>query len=263
MKLVTLNTHSLCEADYETKLHIFTSFVLSEKPDIIALQEVNQSMDCAPCGSPDKFLNPGVVPLKADNHALKVYGILKNCGLEYYFSWAGIKCGYGKFDEGLATFSLSPIKHAVTVTLSGTDDYKSWKTRKCLITEHNGFAVCNTHMGWWDDNDEPFSGQWKILNRELKNIGGEIFLMGDFNSPSHVKGEGYDLVTSSGWFDTYHLAKTKDEGFTVSGIPDGWSKEIKSRIDYIFTNRESEIISTRTIFTKHPVSDHYGVIIRL
>ncbi|MBQ8378789.1 MAG: hypothetical protein IJX42_06640 [Oscillospiraceae bacterium] len=45
MKLMTLNTHSLVEENYEKKLDTFVKGVISEKPDIIALQEVNQSID--------------------------------------------------------------------------------------------------------------------------------------------------------------------------------------------------------------------------
>ena len=42
MKLITLNTHSLIEEHYEEKLHAFAEVVRKEKPDILALQEVNQ-----------------------------------------------------------------------------------------------------------------------------------------------------------------------------------------------------------------------------
>ena len=44
MKLMTLNTHSLVEPGYENKLKLFAEVVLRERPDVIALQEVNQSM---------------------------------------------------------------------------------------------------------------------------------------------------------------------------------------------------------------------------
>lgn len=263
MKLMTLNTHSLAESDYESKLHVFTNTVLSEKPDIIALQEVNQSMNAKPARNPERFINSGKIPLKSDNHALKVHEIIKDGGLDYHFCWAGIKCGYGKYDEGLATFSLRNIDSSEVICLSETDDYNSWKTRKCLITSHRNFMVCNTHMGWWDDKDKPFEAQWNLLDQKLKTCSQPVFLMGDFNSPSHIKNQGYDLIKSSGWFDTYCLSDTKDEGFTVSGIPDGWNRKIESRIDYIFTNTKTKVISSRTMFKEHPVSDHYGIMITI
>ena len=43
IKLLTLNTHSLVERDYNKKLHAFTETVMEIMPDVIALQEVNQT----------------------------------------------------------------------------------------------------------------------------------------------------------------------------------------------------------------------------
>lgn len=39
MKILTLNSHSLREENYEEKLQWFVEGILREKPDIIALQE--------------------------------------------------------------------------------------------------------------------------------------------------------------------------------------------------------------------------------
>ncbi len=44
MKLITLNSHSLIEENYEEKFHRFIQGILTERPDILALQEVNQNM---------------------------------------------------------------------------------------------------------------------------------------------------------------------------------------------------------------------------
>ena len=241
MKLLTLNTHSLIEEAYESKLHIFTDTVLSEKPDIIALQEVNQSISAKPAKLWERFRSIGTIKPTRDNHALKAYELLRDGGLDYHTVWSGMKCGYGRFDEGLAIMSLNPINHTKTVTLSQRDDYSFWKTRKCLLADCGNIVICNTHMGWWDDTEEPFSAQWKKLSESLASYKKQIFLMGDFNSPADTGNEGYHLITSSGWYDTYTLAKEKDDGFTVSGKPDGWSKELKARIDYIFTNRNAPV----------------------
>ena len=42
MKIMTLNTHSLAEPEYESKLAAFAGSLVQIKPDIIALQEVSQ-----------------------------------------------------------------------------------------------------------------------------------------------------------------------------------------------------------------------------
>ena len=48
MKIMTLNTHSLAEPEYESKLAAFAGSLVQIKPDIIALQEVNQSRSAPP-----------------------------------------------------------------------------------------------------------------------------------------------------------------------------------------------------------------------
>ena len=67
MKIITINTHSLEEPDYERKLHEFAGVILTEQPDVFAMQEVNQSVNAEPayeaelagytrCGDfPDRF----------------------------------------------------------------------------------------------------------------------------------------------------------------------------------------------------------------
>ena len=45
MRLLTLNTHSLVEPDYEAKRKFFVDFIAKEQPDVFALQEVNPRSD--------------------------------------------------------------------------------------------------------------------------------------------------------------------------------------------------------------------------
>ena len=45
------------------------------------------------------------------------------------------------------------------------------------------------HMGWWNDEEEPFVDQWKCIQETLKDPKyreGTIWLMGDFNSQDDV-----------------------------------------------------------------------------
>ena len=80
MKLLTLNTHSLIEPDYEAKRDAFVNFIAKEQPDVFALQEVNQTaaapeLKAVPAGYTSC---PGnTVPLKADNHAAAVARMLE------------------------------------------------------------------------------------------------------------------------------------------------------------------------------------------
>ena len=101
----------------------------------------------------------------------------------------------------------------------------------------------------------------------------KIWLLGDFNSPAEVRNEGYDLIESSGFFDTYQLACKKDEGITVKGVIDGWRDKLDTpdaiegmRIDHIWCNQKTAVHTSTVIFngTKEPVvSDHFGVMIQV
>lgn len=253
MKLLTINTHSIIEENYKEKCDIFADAINRIKPDIIAMQEVNQSKNA-------KTIS-GYENIKEDNHALKICRMLN----DYHFSWLGVKIGYKIFEEGLAIFSKEPVLNVSNLLLSDTNDYNNWKTRKAQIAKIGDLLVCNVHMGWWDDLEEPFSRQFNRLDKYLSNFSDTIFLMGDFNSPADEKNKGYDMILSCGWFDTYSLAQKKDSGFTVTGEIAGWEQNRDSkRIDYIFTNKKIKVKSSQVIFdgkNEEIISDHSGVII--
>ena len=80
MKLLTLNTHSLIEPDYEAKREIFVDFIAKEQPEVFALQEVNQTASAPLLGEVPAGYYPcpgNMVPLKADNHAAAVARMLE------------------------------------------------------------------------------------------------------------------------------------------------------------------------------------------
>ena len=96
MKIMTLNTHSLAEPEYESKLAAFAGSLVQIKPDIIALQEVNQSRSAPPAAS-GRLRESGYVPccakdlstaspcasravIRTDNHALNLALLLARAG---------------------------------------------------------------------------------------------------------------------------------------------------------------------------------------
>lgn len=272
MKLLTLNTHSLVEEHYTEKLHAFVQAVSEEQPDIIALQEVNQTT----AEMPVITLHGRYVPcadgitVRRDNHVWNAVELLCKQGLAYYWTWLPLKKGYDKYDEGIALMSRSPILETRIVQASAMDDYNNWKTRKLLGIRTEAAPdewFFSVHYGWWDDPDEPFQGQWQRTQAEMKKHP-HVWLMGDFNSPAEVRGEGYDMIRNAGWHDSYLLAKEKDHGITVGKIIDGWKDKTAStdgmRIDLICCNETTEILSSEVIFNgknRAIVSDHYGVIV--
>lgn len=278
MKLMTLNTHSLIEENYEEKLRAFVDVVLREQPDILAMQEVNQ-LACEETVSDAQA--PGFVrcegfdlPLKQGNHALRLAKLLAERGLSYSWTWISAKLGYDRYDEGMALFSFSPIQETDQFQISRSSDYHYWKTRKVLgiRTEADPNTWFYTvHMGWWEDEEDPFEEQWKQLNqiltkKERITEKGNVWLLGDFNSPSAVHGEGYDCIRNSGWQDSYEAAERKDDGATVDHVIDGWRDRMAEgescRLDYIFSKKPQTIRTSRVICNgrnEPVVSDHFGV----
>lgn len=273
MKLMTLNTHSLVEKHYPQKLNDFVQTVAKELPDVIALQEVNQSAHAAAVAD---YALTGYTPcaentvIRRDNHVYNAARLLAEQGVRYYWTWLPMKLGYGIFDEGIALMSRSPILAVDTLTVSAVDDYRNWKTRKILGIRPQ-FApdewFFSVHYGFWGDADEPFEAQWQKTAAHMKQYD-KVWLMGDFNSPAERRGEGYDLVGCGGWLDSYALARHREGSITVGAVIDGWRERASitggMRIDQIWVNRPVRVKSSQVIFdgANHPIiSDHYGVIV--
>ena len=280
MKILTLNTHSLQEENYQQKLNWFVEGILKEMPDIIAMQEVNQTagtelMDLEMLEG--QYPIPGCMPICRDNHAAVVANRLRQAGIECYWVWLPIKLGYDKYDEGVAILSLGrPIRCVDKFPISKVNDYYNWRTRAVLGVQVEGLDdwFYSLHMGWWDDSENGFLEQWKILSSCIagKRLCGPVWLMGDFNAPDVVTGQSYEHMTACGWIDTYRIAQFKDCGITVPGVIDGWREKLQGRridgmrLDYIWCNQKKEVVSSRVMYNgmKEPVvSDHFGVLIQI
>ncbi len=280
MKLLTLNTHSLQEEAYLEKLEQFVLVIQKEKPDIIALQEVNQSID-APLAKEE--LLQGWVPcldgvrIRQDNHAAQVALRLNQAGICCSWTWISAKIGYDRYDEGMAFLCMNQnITKVDSFFLSKCKDYQNWKTRRAL-----GIQIQNSkdwfytvHMGWWQDEEEPFLTQWEQLTAVLqpKREQNTVWLMGDFNSPAEFRKQGYDCILKDRWKDTYQLAKQKDCGITVEGCIDGWEEFYQKqtmpkglRMDLIWCSQSVPIEYSKVLFngeSEPKVSDHFGVLIK-
>lgn len=275
IKIMTLNCHSLEEKNYKEKLEAFVLETVRLKPQIIALQEVNQSIN-AKAVSDD--MGYGYYPcdeeavIKEDNHAFNAAKRLQSLGYPMHWTWTPAKKGYDKYEEGLALFSAFPISEAQQVYTTISRDFDNWKVRKALsivsCIGNKMMQFVSVHMGWWEDKEEPFISQWENLEK-IAERNDRCFVMGDFNSPASMKNGGYDYIISKGWKDTYQLAKARDEGFTVCKKIDGWrnrDSEENMRIDFIFTDGADDITveSSAVVFNGKNgpvVSDHFGVMI--
>lgn len=281
MKIMTINTHSLVEPEFEVKREQFADVVLKEQPELFAMQEVNQT---AAAPELDKERLAGyvacqdAVAVREDNYAAWLAGRLRQDGVEYYWTWLPAKLGYDRYDEGMAVFSRRPIRQVEQFFTSQSQDYRNWKTRKVLGIQVEESWYYTVHMGWWDDEEEPFVSQWSRLEAHLhekKKSGQPVWLMGDFNSPSGVRGQGYDLVCRSDWRDTFLDAGERDNGVTVEEVIDGWRERASDtdghgvkgmRLDYIFSSMPVPVVRSQVICNGRcyeKVSDHYGVMIEM
>lgn len=279
MKILTLNTHSLEEENYQQKLEWFVEGILKEKPDIIAMQEVNQTASAAVLATDmleGQYPVPGCMKIRSDNHAAQVAYRLRQAGVECFWTWIPIKLGYHKYDEGVAILSLGrKIRCVDQFPISKSNDYQNWRTRAVLGVQVEGLEdwFYTVHMGRWDDELERFLDQWRTLNCCVasKRMCGPVWLLGDFNAPDLILGESYEYIVACGWRDTYKSAIYKDNGITVPGIIDGWRDKMPDphakgmRLDYIWCSHQRRILSSRVMFNgkEEPVvSDHFGVLIK-
>ncbi len=266
MKLLTLNTHSLMETDFERKRKSFVQAILKEKPDIMALQEVNQSRPAhAVSVPPEGCVAAPSISLRSDNYAYRIAKSLREGGLNYQWVWLPMKIGYDRFDEGIAVFSRTPVKQWQKVRLSDSQSYENFRTRYALGICTGEVWYYSVHTGRWQDGEERFARQWERLSGHLEGKR-KVWLMGDFNSPAGEAGTGYDLITKSGWYDSYRRAKRQEDGITVPKEIDGWRDEKRNamRIDYIWSNYPTEVNCAGSIFNgrrEEIVSDHFGVMV--
>lgn len=271
MKILTLNTHSLSEKNGEQKRLETAKFIAKNKPDVITLQEVNQTIEKKTI-KPDALFKGKISlnkELKEDNYASALIEDIKALGVQYYWVWIPVKVGYDKFDEGLAILSLHPIVNTENLLLTHTDDFSFWKKRNALGVKINinekPVWIYTVHMGWWKDEEEPFIDQWNWLNQHIQTKNETVYLAGDFNAPDDIHDQSYDQVIKDGWFDTYKLAKETYGHDTAKGQIDGWKDgQVEGmRIDYILCNQNKNIKKHEVVFDGDNgpiVSDHFGIL---
>ncbi|EJE7235108.1 endonuclease/exonuclease/phosphatase family protein [Clostridium botulinum] len=257
MKVLTLNCHSWQEEKQLEKIRYLAKVIYENNYDVIALQEVSQSIN-------SKILFDNI---KEDNFALILIKELEELGENRFkILWDFAHIGYDKYEEGLAILTKHPIKEKDSFYISKSKDRNFWKTRKiikCKIYYNNHLiSLYSCHLGWWNDEEEDFKLQVNKLVQDVKEDE-TCIAMGDFNNDAFFRNEGYDYVIDKNLKDIYDLAKSKDNGVTVIGNIDGWENNRKNmRLDLILSNKNLDIEYCRVIFNginKEIISDHFGV----
>ncbi|MEE1313459.1 MAG: endonuclease/exonuclease/phosphatase family protein [Lachnospiraceae bacterium] len=279
MKALTLNIYSHPRKQdkelYHRNIDLFSQYIADNDIDVIAIQESSQTH--AAKEVPKELLGSFLpcceeTVIKEDNCTYLISKKLEEMGFSYNWTWCYAKIGYDIYNEGLSIMSRYPILDAEEFYISKIQDVHNWKSRKVIGVKLlvNGKAqwFYSVHMGWWKDEVESFTPQMQRLHKILEAKEENVFMMGDFNSQSDIRGEGYDYVKSLGWIDTYDLAQNKDDGITVQGKIDGWDEAHAGgmRIDYIWSKEEVPVVSSKVVFsgkTEEVISDHFGVMITI
>ncbi|API91168.1 exodeoxyribonuclease III [Virgibacillus pantothenticus] len=256
MKILTLNCHSWQEEAQLEKLAILAQTIHKQFYDVIALQEVSQSIAARRISG----------ELKEDNFILLLQQELQALGSTYEFVWDYAHIAYDQYEEGIALLTKHKVISKQSFFVSESEDLSYWKTRKAvgMTIDIDGkvldFYSC--HMGWWNDESEPFRRQMDQLVHCVSN-GRPHFLAGDFNNEAAAENEGYDYIQQLGYYDTYQLAKEKDAGITVQGDIAGWTNSNpEKRIDYIFSSEKVNVIRSQVVFNGSNlpiISDHFGI----
>lgn len=268
LRLLTLNIHGEPGGRDKKTLSELLRFILRERPDVVALQEVCQTREAPlltyrPIGY--SAAEPGA-SLREDLFVLHLTRMLCERGERYTWSYLPIKLGYGKYDEGVALLSREPMRDLTALTVSKRDDDLDFRTRRLLGARIGRDFFYSVHFGRFDDPIEPFFDQWqRALLGFRRHGGGRIWLLGDFNAPAEDGGGGYDLVRKSGFFDAWQLPNDGHGATAVGGI-DGWGDKGRRgiRIDQIWSSAPLCHGSARRVFDGRDgevVSDHFGILI--
>ncbi|ENK1242087.1 endonuclease/exonuclease/phosphatase family protein [Clostridium sp. FAM 1755] len=257
MKVLTLNCHSWQEEKQIEKMKYLAQIIYENNYDVIALQEVSQSIN-------NKILFDNI---KEDNFAFVLIKELEKLGAnKFNLIWDFAHIGYDKYEEGLAILTKHPIKEKKSFYISRSEDKNFWKTRKivkCKINYNNN-EICfySCHLGWWNDEEEDFKLQVNKLVQHIKEDE-TCIVMGDFNNDAFLRHEGYDYIIDKNLKDIYDLSNSKDNGVTVIGNIDGWENNKKDmRLDLILSNKNLNVKYCNVIFNginKEIISDHFGV----
>lgn len=256
MKLLTLNTHSWLEQQQEHKINTIVDFILKEQFDVIALQEVNQISDNPHRMHPTNFV-----------YVLKQRLLQSN--LHYHIKWHYSHDAYQRYQEGVAIMSLHEIEEVDAGVIHPSEDTNDIFQRAYLGIKCKTYPIWfySIHFSWWHAYETfHFEKEWNtfVIDAKIKNK--YAILLGDFNNPSDIRKEGYDLITQT-FYDSYKLAKQTHGYDTIQDAIAGWEQTTSGkRIDYILCNWQADITAYTTVFDNiygSIVSDHYGIMVEL
>ncbi len=253
LKVISYNLQGMRPgSNWEVRLFFIIQYLEELDPDIIYLQEINETID----GGGD------------DNMALSIAeGLGEHFGTEYHHYFTQTHIAWDEFREGVGIVSKYPVVNEGFRALPrGTFPRKvAWNQIDAPIGLLNCFS---THLSYQaGDNEVRVQQVEEIMNyisaTETANPSIAAILGGDFNTTP-----GSDPINllvnntpESEYFDTYAIANPNENGFTVP------AENPESRIDYLFYRNNgsllidsSRVVMNSTYDGSHYPSDHLGLM---
>ncbi len=261
MKIMALNLNSYQEENQHEKFSRIANTIIDEKIDVMCFSEASQSIS-----------SPHVNDDIREDNALKIICDMVNEKSKdtYCYVWEFSHFGFKIYEEGIGVITRYPIDKVECRYVSKTDDTFSFKSRKImkitLWNQDEKINVFSIHLGWGNDEYEPFEYQFGQLNQWIKEEP-DIFtiLSGDFGNDYNTR--FYDMVVGQSYIDQYLQAKPEGRNDFTFLNPNGieFRDAHKLRLDYIFTNSSDyyAIDAKRFFLDEDRVSDHVAIYIEL
>ncbi|MBI5058244.1 endonuclease/exonuclease/phosphatase family protein [candidate division KSB1 bacterium] len=246
--MVTYNMQGMRPgSNWQVRLFFMIQFFEQLDPDIICLQEINQTLG----GNGE------------DNMARTVAEALSaHFGIEYHYYFTQTHIGWEQFAEGVGFVTKYPVLEEGARSLPRGDFPRkvAWNRVDTPLGIVNAFS---THLSG-DAAFQQVQGVMAYIS-EIEQIYSSVgaLLAGDFNS---VPGSAAILLlvesaTDTVFFDSFAEMNPGQSGFTIP------AETPTSRIDYIFQRSpgllladSSRIVMDSTYDGSHFTSDHLGVM---
>lgn len=253
LKVITYNLQGMKPGtDYQTRLHYIVQHLKELDPDIVGLQEINETVGS---GGADNMAKDIADSLSAHfDAAYHCYYSITHLAWDQFYESVGIVSKHPVEQEGFHQLATGVFPRKVV-----------WNHIDTPLGKLNFF---NTHLSYLPEHEHIRILQVQqiqdFIGQQLSSYPGiGAVLTGDFNS---TPGSApilllTDTAADTGWVDTYHRANPASSGFTVP------ANSPSSRIDFIFYKSTGNlVIDSSTIVMDQPYdgvhypSDHLGVM---
>jgi endonuclease/exonuclease/phosphatase family metal-dependent hydrolase len=229
-RVMTYNIHHGEGTDGKIDLNRIAELILTQKADIVALQEVDRGVE-----------RTGRRDLIAELASLT--------GMNYAF---GKNIDYQGGDYGNAVLTrfqiLKQQNHHYSMLRPGE---QRGLLQVLLMVDGKQLLLLNTHLDYRRDDVERLSNVDEI-NRILEQYKGlRVILCGDFND---TPGSRTHRKTEETFSDVWGRIG-KGEGFTYS------STQPQKRIDYVFIKKEKPVVPISAWVEESNASDHLPVVV--